>query len=173
MKINELRTITKLSQKQFADYFGIPVGTLRNWEQKIASPPDYVLKMIFTSIRRDKMINVETIKFIKMLDELAFLSKNGIAPFDEANEKNINKKIFYDHNSKDENGGYPIILDSCVLDDTNCYHHDIISYYDSNTLEYQIRAISVIDDKDDMYIHVKLLNSEETIIIKNGIWYFD
>ena len=65
MKINDLRNITQMTQRQFAEYFGIPVGTLRNWEQGIANPPEYVFQMIITSIRRDKMINVETINFFK------------------------------------------------------------------------------------------------------------
>ena len=86
MKISDLRNITQMTQRQFAEYFGIPVGTLRNWEQGIANPPEYVFQMIITSIRRDKMINVETIKFVQMLDELAVLSKNGILPFENAKE---------------------------------------------------------------------------------------
>ena len=71
MDIKEIRQITRLSQREFSLFFGIPIGTLRNWEQGIAKPPEYVFNMIFASLRRDKMINVETIKFIRMLDELA------------------------------------------------------------------------------------------------------
>ena len=85
-----------MSQRQFAEHFGIPVGTLRNWEQGIASPPDYVFQMIITIIRRDKMINLETIKFVRMLEEFAELSKNGIEPFENATEGTCCDKIFYD-----------------------------------------------------------------------------
>ena len=170
MKISDLRCITKMSQRRFAEHFGIPVGTLRNWEQGIANPPEYVFQMIFTSMRRDKMINVETIKFVKMLDELAARSANGIEPFSAANEITYNEKIHY--NEKDPGGedGYRVVADACILDDPKCYHHDIISYWDSDNYEYQMRVI--IDEDDVPYVNVKLLLSGDIVIIENGTWYF-
>ena len=170
MKINELKARTKLSQRQFSERFGIPVGTLRNWEQGIASPPDYVFQMIFLSIRRDKMINVETIKFVRMLNELAELTKKGIVPFEEANQENRNDKVFYDSNAIDGEEGYKVVLDACIVDDPQWYHHDIISYYDSHSLEYQVRVI--IDEESMPYISVKLIISGDIIVIENGSWYF-
>lgn len=170
MKIKELRAATKLSQQQFAGYFGIPVGTLRNWEQGIANPPDYVFQMIFATIRRDKMINVETIKFVNMLNQMAELTKNPILPFDEANEQNADDNIFYDLESKDEDGGYMVVCDKCIVDDPQCYHHDIISYCGSDNLEYRVR-VRIYDD-DPPYIEIKLLLSEEFLVVENGGWYF-
>ena len=169
MNISEIRTKIGLSQREFASYFGIPVGTLRNWEQGIASPPDYVLQMIITTIRRDKMINVETIKFTKMLDELAFLSKNGIVPFDEVTQETRHEKVFYDPSKVDEDG-CSVVLDAVVIDDKSIYHHDIISYYDSETLEYKVRVFT--DEDSNKYITVRLMLSDELIIIEDGIWYF-
>ena len=170
MKINEIRAITKMTQRQFAEHFEIPIGTLRNWEQGIANPPDYIFQMIYTSIRRDKMINVETIKFVNMLNELAELSKNGIVPFVEANEENKATKIFFDQNSHDQNGGYKVVLDSRVIDEPDTYHHDIVSYYDSGNFEYQIRAY--ISKDSTPYVSVNLLISGDIIIIQDGTWYF-
>lgn len=51
MTIKELRNQTGLSQSQFAKYFNIPVGTIHNWEQKISSPPQYVVEMIEKILR--------------------------------------------------------------------------------------------------------------------------
>lgn len=170
MKINELRTITKLSQRDFAKHFGIPIGTLRNWEQGITNPPDYIFQMIFTSIRRDKMINVETIKFIKMIDELALLSNKEILPFEKATQFNKNDFLFYNNKIGNENEGYKVVLDSCIVDEPDIYHHDIISYYDSDNLEYKVRVF--IDNETGPYISVFLLISEEEIIIQDGSWYF-
>ena len=168
MKISELRNITRLSQRQFAQRFGIPVGTLRNWEQGIATPPEYVLQMIYTAMRRDKMINLETIKFVKMLDELALLSANGIDAFENANIETFNTKIFYDESSFTEDG-YPVVLDACIVDDPKCYHHDIYSYYDDDSLEYKIR---VVIDEVSACVNVTLLISEDIVVIENGKWYF-
>ena len=169
MKIEEIRKITRLSQRQFANRFGIPVGTLRNWEQGISSPPDYVFQMIFASIRRDMMLNIETMKFIKKLDRLAELSINGIVPFDEADQTTYHTKVFYDLRSE-EAGKYKVVLDACIVDDPKCYHHDIISYYGSDTLEYEVRVITFEDEEP--YIEVKLLYSDDIIVIENGAWYF-
>ena len=166
-----------MSQRQFAEYFGIPVGTLRNWEQGIANPPEYVFQMIFTSIRRDKMINIETMKFIKLLDELAEFTKNGISPFSEATEETYQTQIFYDEKRLEGERGYRVVLDACILDDPDCIHHDIISYYDSHSLEYKIRVkfdedIEEDEDEPFVYVEVELAISEDIIVIENGRWYF-
>ena len=170
MEIGELRRITRLSQRRFAEYFGIPIGTLRNWEQGISNPPEYVFQMIFASIRRDKMINIETIRFMKMLDELAELSENGISPFEEATQATYQNQVFYDARQIDGDEGYRVVQEAYILDDPKCFHHDIISYYDQGSLEYKIR---VIIDEEGAYIEVKLLYSDSIIVIDKGSWYFD
>ena len=170
MDIKEIRQITGLSQREFSAFFGIPLGTLRNWEQGIAKPPEYVFNMIFASLRRDKMINVETIKFIRMLDELAELSAKGIKDFSEATQENTRQMVFYDSESPDEKGQFPIVLDSCVIDDPECIHHDVVSYYDSDSAEYSVRV--TIEDDEDPFIVVKLFLSNHEIVVEDGRWYF-
>ena len=66
--IQEWRQRLGMSQRQFSGFFGIPLGTLRNWEQGVNSPPEYVFSMLLTSIRRNGMLNVETMKFMKLMD---------------------------------------------------------------------------------------------------------
>ena len=170
MDIRELRNIINMSQREFAEHFGIPVGTLRNWEQGIANPPEYVFKMILTAIGRDRMINVETIKFVKMLDELAACTENGIEPFANANEETYRTKIYYDENDIASEEGCRVVCDACIIDNPECYHHDIISYWDSESREYKIRVI--IDEDNVPFVSVKLMYSDEIIVIENGVWYF-
>ena len=173
MDIATIRNASGLSQRAFANYFGIPIGTLRNWEQNIASPPPYVAEMIIQSIRRDKMINVETIEFIKLCDSLAELSKNGIEPFANATADNVHTKIFYDERNADDEGHYKVVLDACIVEDPKCIHHDIVSYYDSDSLEYTIR---IVFQKDEEGLTPSVLicfkTSEKQIVIEDGIWYF-
>ena len=121
------------------------------------------------------MINIETIKFINLLDELAALSENGINPFEDATEETYKTQIFYDSRQREGEKGFRVVLDACVFDDPKCYHHDIISYYDSNSTEYQIRVM--IDEDDELDIHdiwvvVKLLYSDIEIVVENGRWHF-
>ena len=163
MKIEDVRHLVGMSQQKFANYFGIPVGTLRNWEQGIASPPQYVFTMIFQIIRRDKMINIETLKFSKMLDELAEKSKNGIEKFENATSETFYEKIFYD-----EEFDCKVVQEACIIDDEDCIHHDIIAFYEGN--EYSIH-VELVDDEEP-FVLVKMLESNEEIVIENGEWYF-
>ena len=48
--VRELRKVTGLTQKAFADMYEIPVSTLRKWEQHEATPPDYVVRLIAMSL---------------------------------------------------------------------------------------------------------------------------
>ena len=166
MEIKKLRQVIGMSQRQFSAHYGIPLGTLRNWEQGISNPPNYVFTMILATSRRDQMINVETIKFIRMLDKLADLTKNGFAPFADAAEDNHFEKVFNDESKPDENGAFPIALDVCINEE----HHDIISYYDSDSNEYTARVY--LEDGEDPSIEVRLLLSDEVVVIHDGKWYF-
>ena len=49
--IRELRDQTGLTQKAFSEMYGIPVSTLRKWEQGESSPPDYVIRLLARAIR--------------------------------------------------------------------------------------------------------------------------
>jgi DNA-binding transcriptional regulator YiaG len=53
MNIKELRTLTGMSQSQFADYFHIPKATLQNWEQGRRECPEYVLKLIEYKLKKE------------------------------------------------------------------------------------------------------------------------
>ena len=44
--IKEIRWATGLFQKAFAELYGIPISTLRNWEQGSNSPAPYVIGLI-------------------------------------------------------------------------------------------------------------------------------
>lgn len=44
--IKELRESTGMTQKAFAEMYGIPISTLRKWEQGEASPAPYVVNLL-------------------------------------------------------------------------------------------------------------------------------
>ena len=56
MNIKSIRLDLDLSQAKFADKFGIPLSTLAQWEQGRRKPPEYVLKMIYTIIKMERML---------------------------------------------------------------------------------------------------------------------
>ena len=48
--IRELRDFTGLSQSAFAKRYGIPLSTLRKWEQGESSPASYFVELLASSI---------------------------------------------------------------------------------------------------------------------------
>ena len=46
MEIQELRKITGLSQSKFAEYFGLPLRTVQEWEQGRRKPPEYIPELL-------------------------------------------------------------------------------------------------------------------------------
>ena len=173
--IREWRQRLGMSQRQFSAFFGIPLGTLRNWEQGINSPPEYVFSMLLTSIRRDGMLNVETMKFMKLMDELSERMQNGLVDFSEATEKDVHVKLFYyeeAENREDGNRRFRIVEDSCVIDDPKCLHHDVISYYGGEEDGYVIYAVIPADGNEAPFIEVTFEGFSDYAVIEPGRWYF-
>ena len=54
--IRELRDKTGLTQKAFSELYGIPVSTLRKWEQGESSPPEYVLRLLAGSMPAENQV---------------------------------------------------------------------------------------------------------------------
>ena len=44
--MKEFRTSIGMSQRQFAEYFGLSVRNLQEWEQGIKKPPPYLLDLL-------------------------------------------------------------------------------------------------------------------------------
>lgn len=54
--IKTLRALTGMSQNEIAKYLEMPAGTLRNWEQGIRVCPDYLVKLMISKLKNDKII---------------------------------------------------------------------------------------------------------------------
>lgn len=54
--IREIRDNLGLSQRRFADKFGIPVVNVQHWEQGVAKPPAYVIGLIQRVVELESMI---------------------------------------------------------------------------------------------------------------------
>ena len=136
--IKELREALQMSQKTFASYFGIPVGTLRNWEQGVSNPPEYVKSMMVMSIRRNHMINIETVAFMDLVDDLQKKAKGGFDEFSNATSENFDSKLFYDLRVPAGENTYRVVQDVCLVDEPEYYHHDAISHYGDHDDEFDI-----------------------------------
>ena len=54
--LRELRTRTKLNRREFAEYFGIPLRTVEDWEYGKRKIPDYLLRLIEYKLRMENLI---------------------------------------------------------------------------------------------------------------------
>lgn len=52
-KILDLRKSTGLSQKKFAEQYGIPSRTIENWEEETRKCPDYVFNLLERVVSED------------------------------------------------------------------------------------------------------------------------
>ena len=56
MTIKELRVACGMTQREFAEYFGIPPRTLQDWEAGKRKPPDYVIALIEYKLKAEHII---------------------------------------------------------------------------------------------------------------------
>lgn len=150
--IKALRLSLKMSQRAFARHFGMPLGTVRNWEQGIAKPPEYVFTMIEKMVRRDFMVNIETIRLMALIKELAKKSENGLMEVKQATEENKDKYIFYDSSiCLDDEEKFPVVEGMIIIDDPKCYHHDVISYIEQRRSDdiYVAEDFEEVEDEDE------------------------
>ena len=54
--LKQIRGEAGMTQKQFADYFGIPYRTLQDWERGVRHMPDYLLRLFVNKMRMEKLI---------------------------------------------------------------------------------------------------------------------
>jgi predicted nucleotidyltransferase len=107
-KIKELRNKFKLSQAEFATLLGIPVKTIRNWEQGIRIPSEWVLDLIY-----DKTLSREQIRKSKVLSFLDI--KKAVK--EVASKHNISKVYLFGSYAKGEarpNSDIDLYIDSKI-----------------------------------------------------------
>ncbi len=92
LEIRELRNKTGLSQREFAKRYGIPLSTLRKWEQGDAKPAPYIVSLIASKLQEDGGIiaNEEDKKEAakRRIKDLIVLQKELCSHFPE-NEFNV------------------------------------------------------------------------------------
>ncbi|MBQ0071119.1 MAG: hypothetical protein KBS81_04580 [Spirochaetales bacterium] len=117
-------------------------------------------------LRRQSTIDIKTLKLVRVLDELALLSEEGIDEFCEADEDSICEQLYYDEQNPDADGLYPVVRD---YNDENPDELEIVSYYGEGQDDYKVRAVV---EEDLTYILVTFSDSDEQIAIEDGVWDF-
>lgn len=110
-------------------------------------------------------IDLRTIMFVEMLNDLAEKSKNGFIGFSKYRNEDDRNSIIFDDKEGPNYG--MVILDMCV--DGIC-HHDIISTY--NDYLYDVNYdVRVIDDDEGGYFIDVTCDHGVSFCVENGKWY--
>ena len=56
MELQDIRKKAKMSQRQLAEYFGIPKRTIENWEEGKSKMPTYLLDLVKYKLKKEKLI---------------------------------------------------------------------------------------------------------------------
>ena len=59
MTVKELRLLSDMTQKQFAEYFGIPKRTIENWEGQVNKCPQYLLNLMLYRLEHEGKLKRE------------------------------------------------------------------------------------------------------------------
>lgn len=59
MTIKDLRIASGMTQKAFAEYFGIPKRTIENWCTGVNACPDYLISLIAYKLEKEGLIRDE------------------------------------------------------------------------------------------------------------------
>ena len=62
-EVQKMRKLTGLSQSKFANHFGIPVCTIRQWERNGARPSKYLLVMMARILKYEGILSESDIKW--------------------------------------------------------------------------------------------------------------
>ena len=54
--IKDLRSRSNMTQKDFAEYFGIPKRTLEDWERGARKCPDYLVELMEYKLETEQMM---------------------------------------------------------------------------------------------------------------------
>lgn len=54
--LKSIRKEANMTQKDFAEYFGIPKRTVEDWERGVRHMPDYVLRLLVYKMEIEKLI---------------------------------------------------------------------------------------------------------------------
>lgn len=65
INFRDLRKASKMTQKQFSEYFGIPKRTIESWDAGDRSCPSYLLDLLEYKLKQEGFIPNETTKQAK------------------------------------------------------------------------------------------------------------
>lgn len=159
MDIKQIRKNKNLKQDEFANELGIPVGTIRNWEQGRSKMPKYMEVVLDSKYG----INLSTIEFINLLNRLAKQSLNGFKEWNKTAIEDVYKYVVYDKDNKNR-----VVLDACM----NNKKKEIISYFDGiygDTI-HKDYDVNVIKEGKKSCVIVLLRKEKVSFIIADGEW---
>lgn len=56
INIKDIRSLTGMTQKEFAEYFKIPKRTIESWEEGKRTPPEYVIDLMRYKLAKENLL---------------------------------------------------------------------------------------------------------------------
>lgn len=56
MTIKELRTACDMTQKEFSEFFQIPLRTIENWEGEKSKPSEYLVDLLQYELKKEGLL---------------------------------------------------------------------------------------------------------------------
>lgn len=98
MEIKELRKKKKMTQKEFADCFNIPLRTIQKWEQHDSEPLPYLISLIQDEITEEEYFDVTKYmrkpqKIFNVVNKHRFRNNERIHPLQQQTIEEILKTL--------------------------------------------------------------------------------
>lgn len=98
MEIAKLRKRKKMTQKEFAEYYGMPLRTVQKWERHGSNPLSYLVEWLEKDINREEFCDISKLdrepqtKF-HIINKKRFLNNNKIHPLQQNNVEQIIEEL--------------------------------------------------------------------------------
>ncbi len=166
MEIKELRKKKEMTQKEFAEFFNIPLRTIQKWEQHDSEPLPYLLSLIQDEVTEEEYFDVT--KYIRkpqkrfnVINKHKFRNNEKIHPLQQESIEEILKTIKqYKEVTK------VIVFGSSVEERCN-YESDIDLYVELNN-DVNIKKYSV-EKPVDLWTNYTVSKEMLEEIMKKGV----
>lgn len=98
MEIKELRKKKRMTQKEFGEYFGIPLRTIQKWEQHDSEPLTYLISLIQDDIEDEDFCDVSKYlrkpqKTFRITNSKKYMNNERIHPIQQKRVQDIIESI--------------------------------------------------------------------------------
>lgn len=98
MEIKDLRRQKNMTQKEFADFFGIPLRTIQKWEQHDSEPLPYLISLLENEVSEESFFDVlkfkrKPLRRFRVINKHRFRNNENIHPLQQESLEEILREL--------------------------------------------------------------------------------